>query len=189
MSTFDEHAEVSPEPEGSGDEAALEAELSEIPDDVSSLLDDDPLVAMTKERDDYLGALQRLQADFENFKKRVQRTHHDEVARAAGDLVAKLLVVVDTLDLAQAHLADAEDAQAEAAALVAARAQLLEVLTKEGLERVAEVGAAFDPTFHDAVAHAAAEDGDGTTVVDEVLRAGYVWRGQVLRPAMVRVKS
>jgi molecular chaperone GrpE len=108
----------------------------------------------------------------------------------------------------------------EARAIAQARSQLLDVLSKEGLERVDAVGVAFDPTVHDAVAHsgvseedapkgggsAAAADSDGsgtsgaengaakngephTVLVDEVLRAGYRWRGQVLRPAMVRVRG
>jgi molecular chaperone GrpE len=148
----------------------------------------DPLTEALIERDEYLASLQRLQADFENFKKRVQRTHLDEVARASGDLVARLLVVLDTLDLAQAHLSTSEDASTETSALLAARAQLLDVLVKEGLTRIDEVGAPFDPTVHDAVAHAPGGDDEGTTV-DEVLRAGYGWRGQVLRPAMVRVRG
>ncbi len=64
---------------------------------------------------------------------------------------------------------------------------LLDVLVKEGLERVDEAAVPFDPAIHDAVAHT---DGDGEKpVIDEVLRAGYRWRGQVLRPAMVSVKG
>ena len=64
---------------------------------------------------------------------------------------------------------------------------LLDVLGKEGLERVDEAGVPFDPAIHDAVAHT--DDGGGDVVIDEVLRAGYRWRGQVLRPAMVSVKG
>jgi molecular chaperone GrpE len=64
---------------------------------------------------------------------------------------------------------------------------LIEVLRKEGLELVAESGSAFDPERHEAVMH---EQGDGLEpVVAEVMRAGYVWNGRVLRPAMVRVKG
>ena len=69
-----------------------------------------------------------------------------------------------------------------------ARGLLLATLAKEGLERVDDVGAAFDPQVHDAVAHVEG-DGDGDQVIDEVLRAGYRWKGSVLRPAMVRVKG
>jgi len=148
----------------------------------------DPLQLAELERDNFKDALQRLQADFENYKKRVARQQSEEVARQAGNLVAKLLVVLDTLDLAQAHLEGAAD-EAEAKALVAARAQLLEVLNKEGLERVDAADVAFDPEVHDAVLHGEAHGDEAETVVDEILRSGYVWQGQVLRPAMVKVRG
>jgi molecular chaperone GrpE len=156
---------------------------------------------LAAERDEYLHALQRLQADFENYRKRVQRQQDEQSARAASDLVTKLLPVLDTLDLARAHLgqngtpAATEPAgpaeSEEGRALEQARAQLLDVLGREGLERVDEAGVAFDPVVHDAVAHAEAlaTDDAGAVTVDEILRAGYRWRGQVLRPAMVRVRG
>jgi len=155
-------------------------------------------VALAKERDDYLLALQRLQADFENYKKRVQRQQEEQSARAALDLVGKLLTVLDTLDLARTHRESGpgEDGH-DAEALDQARSQLLDLLNKEGLERVDESGVPFDPVVHDAVAAAPAEEAEegadaetGSEVtIDEVLRAGYRWRGQVLRPAMVRVRG
>ncbi len=137
-----------------------------------------------KERDDYLDALQRLQADFENYRKRVSRSSLDAGVRAAGDLVAKLLPVLDAFDLAQAHFSGAASEETEA--LAQARGLMLETLAREGLERIDEVAVDFDPQVHDAVAHV---EGDGGQVVDEVLRAGYRWKGAVLRPAMVRVKG
>ncbi|MHB8219835.1 MAG: nucleotide exchange factor GrpE [Acidimicrobiales bacterium] len=187
------------------------------------------------ERDEYLVALQRLQADFENYRKRVQRQQEEQAARAASSLVASVLPVLDTLDLALAHLVGAvrRDPAEEAGALEQARAQLLDVLGKEGLERVDTAGVDFDPSVHDAVARAATDPGAAevptdpgaaeapatpgaaeapatpgaaeapatpgaaeaptgpslAVTVDEVLRAGYRWRGQVLRPAMVRVRG
>ena len=138
-----------------------------------------------RQRDDYLDALQRLQAEFENYRKRVARTSDDAVSRATGDLVVKLLPVLDAFDLAQAHFASA--LSDEALALSQARGLLLDTLAKDGLERIADVGVSFDPQVHDAVAHV---EGDvGEQVVDEVLRAGYRWKGGVLRPAMVKVKG
>ena len=140
------------------------------------------------QRDEYLETLQRLQADFENYRKRVARQVEDVAARAAADIVAKLLPVLDALDLASAHFAR-QDSD-EGVALAQARALTLDTLAKEGLERIDEVGVAFDPTVHDAVAHAPhAEGEEGEQVVEDVLRAGYRWKGAVLRPAMVRVKG
>ncbi len=179
-----------PEAGGSGDSNGEAAEAAILTD----------FVALERERDEYLAALQRLQADFENYRKRVLRQQEEQSARAALHLVGKLLPVLDALDLAQTHLdlGDLENLSAEAQALVQARALLFDALEKEGLERVDGAGVPFDPQVHDAVAHQPVdasepegEDGTGAheATVDEVLRAGYRWRGQVLRPAMVRVRG
>ena len=159
---------------------------------VASSLDDateafDTRTESERQRDEYLDALQRLQADFENYRKRVARSSEDAATRAAGDLVAKLLPVLDAFDYAQAHFADATSAEAEA--LAQARGVMLDALQREGLERIDEVGAPFDPQVHDAVAHAEHEDGSTDQVVEDVLRAGYRWKGVVLRPAMVKVRG
>jgi molecular chaperone GrpE len=134
---------------------------------------------VAQERDDYRDALVRLQADFENYKKRVAKQQEDLRQRAAETLVEKLLPVLDTADLALSH-GGGEDVKQIWAALYGA-------LEKEGLERIDDPGSPFDPTLHDAVAH---EPGDeGPQEVVEVLRAGYRWRGRVLRPAMVKVRG
>jgi molecular chaperone GrpE len=138
------------------------------------------------QRDEYLNALQHLQADFENYRKRVARSSEDAAQRAAGTLVASLLPVLDAFDLAAAHFAATPSD--EATALNQSRALLLDALEKQGLERLTTSGVSFDPQIHDAVAHVEG-DGEGEQMVDDVLRAGYRWKGTVLRPAMVRVKG
>jgi molecular chaperone GrpE len=152
----------------------------------------DPLGEAERARDEYLAALQRLQADFENYRKRVARTADDVAGRIAADLVIKLLPVIDALDLAQSHFATAPESELdslEAKALVQARSLLLDTLAREGLARIDEAGGTFDPQVHDAVAHVAGPPGVAEQVVDDVLRAGYTWKGAVLRPAMVRVRG
>jgi molecular chaperone GrpE len=149
----------------------------------------DELGRVAKERDELKEMAQRLQADFENYRKRAQRQAEDSAGRQAAEVLSALLPVLDTFDLAQAHLSEEGAGSPEGAALVQARALLVDTLTKLGLEPVAGAEEAFDPEVHDAVAHVPAEDGSSTQVVDEVLRAGYAWRGQVLRPAMVRVRG
>jgi molecular chaperone GrpE len=161
------------------------------------------------QRDEYLDSLRRLQAEFENYKKRVAKQQTDQMARAALSLVEKLLPVLDTLDLATAHIGDAESADGRA--LLAASSQLRDVLAKEGLERIDPIGEEFDPNAHEAVGHlpadepvapgkvgfggdAAGEDGapdtaSGEPVVAQVMRPGYRWRGAVVRPAMVMVRG
>jgi len=140
-------------------------------------------VEAARERDEYLEALLRLQAEFDNYRKRMQRQQHETFEKAAASLAKKLLPVLDTADLALAHGAG-EDVKQVAGAL-------FDILSKEGLERVDPEGQPFDPEHHDAVAHEPAE-GDGAPQVpevSEVMRAGYRWKGQVLRPAMVKVRG
>jgi molecular chaperone GrpE len=137
------------------------------------------LAAAEAARDEYLDSLRRLQADFENYKKRIQRQQIDLKERAAEDLVVKLLPVLDNFDLAIAH--------AEQNVEPIYRS-LLEILGAAGLERIDPANQPFDPNEHDAVLH---EEGEGSEApeVIEVLRAGYRWKGRVLRPAMVKVKG
>jgi len=171
------------------------------------------------QRDEYLDSLRRLQAEFENYKKRVAKQQSDQTARAALSLVEKLLPVLDTLDLAISHLGDAESGDGRA--LLAASGQLRDVLGKEGLERIDPLGEEFDPNAHEAVGQLPPEesdtatgvapdgagdsgpdpsadgtpaDGDGAgasgePVVGQVMRPGYRWRGSVVRPAMVMVRG
>ncbi len=150
----------------------------------------DPREVLARERDEYRLALQRTQADFENYRKRVARLQNEQSARASSDLVDKLLPVLDTLDLAEAHLNESLEVTEDGKALRASRAMLMDILAKAGLERVDQAGVPFDPVVHDAVAQAdAQEDDGGRQVVDAVMRSGYRWKGQVLRPAMVRVRG
>lgn len=145
-------------------------------DDVAADLD--AFVTLAAERDEYLDALRRTQADFENYRKRVQRELSEARDAGAASLVGKLVDVLDTVDLALAH--DPSDAVAQIATA------LVDALGKEGLTRVDALGAAFDPAVHDAVLH---EEGDGPAEVIEVLRSGWQWNGRVLRAAMVKVKG
>jgi len=149
----------------------------------------DPMNVLSRERDEYLLALQRTQADFENYRKRIARLQEEQSARAAADLVSKLLPVLDALDLAEAHLNETLDLTEDGKALRASRAQLMDILSREGLERIDQAGIPFDPTIHDAVAHSEGDGSEDGTVVEEVLRSGYRWKGQELRAAMVRVRG
>jgi len=196
-------------PEGSESDEVADAEILDAAD-VSAAVDDvfaedDPLALALNQRDEYLDSLRRLQAEFENYKKRVVKQQADQVARAAVSLVEKVLPVLDTLDLATQHLGDAESADGRA--LLAVASQLHAVLAKEGLERVDPVGEPFDPNAHEAVgqlpadeaavpdpgrpAHSPASGGatPGEPVVGQVMRPGYRWRGTVVRPAMVMVRG
>jgi len=143
----------------------------------AAVQEDIDVAKIARERDDYLDALKRLQADFENYKKRILKQQTEHLERAAETLVEKLLPVLDTFDLAIAHGGEGLDQ---------VQGQLMAALEKEGLERIDPLGKPFDPNESDAVAH---EEGDGDPVVSEVMRTGYRFKGKLLRPAMVKVKG
>ena len=132
------------------------------------------------DRDQYLDSLRRNQADFENYRKRVAKQAGEDAARAAESLVDKLLPVLDACDGAVAH---------GATEVEPIFASLLGTLEKEGLVRINPAGEPFDPNVHEAVLHEPALDDDAGTVVSDVLRPGYIWKGRVVRPAMVKVRG
>jgi molecular chaperone GrpE len=151
------------------------------------------------ERDEYLDALRRMQAEFDNFRKRTARQQSETFDRAVETVVERLLPALDALDLALAHVGSAGSGELEPA-FVQIGSLLRDILAKEGLERIDADGVAFDPTVHDAVAHVPADEGqpeqDGASeagpaepAVVETLRAGYRLKGRVLRPAMVKVRA
>jgi molecular chaperone GrpE len=176
--------------------AGIEQQPATVEADLAAMLD-----KATRERDEYLDISRRVQADFENYKKRMLRQQTDYLERASEDLVAKVLPVLDAFDLARVHLGPGDNLSAEGKALVAGSTLLSDTLAREGLERIGAAGDPFDPTTHEAVDHVSAgppapggggESGAGGPeglVVDEVLRAGYRWKGRVIRPAMVRVRG
>jgi len=164
---------------GGGDEDT--SELSEEALAEAQLIVQNDVVALERERDDYLDQLRRVQADFENYRKRTLAQQGEVAERANESLVGQLLPVLDACDAAVQH--GAED-------VAPVQAQLVDTLVKLGLERLDPAGEPFDPNFHEAVMHEPAGDGDeGGSVVAEVLRTGYTWKGRVLRPAMVKVRG
>lgn len=165
---------------GGGASGSADAADSSVDEAEARIEQDTQEAKLARERDEYLDSLRRLQADFENYKKRVSRQQEDLVARAAENLVEKLLPVLDTADLAMEHGGGSEVAQLHGS--------LVDALGKEGLERIFPAGESFDPNVADAVAHEPDEGESGPTVA-EVLRAGYKWKGRVIRPAMVKVKG
>ena len=151
---------------------------------------DNDIAALTSERDEFRAVAQRLQADFENYKKRSQREQSEVIARANERLLEGVLPALDSFDLAMASLestgSDVEQADLDrlTKGVALAVGQLRDALDRAGLARIAADGAPFDPEEHEAVLH---DEGDGEPVVAEVLRPGYRLNGRVLRPAMVKV--
>ena len=140
------------------------------------------LAELARERDDFRELAQRVQADFENYRKRVIREQTAVVERATEGLVTELLSVLDSFELALGTLAESDESVRKGVELV--YSGLLGALERVGLERIPTEGAPFDPTVHEAVLQ---EDGDGDPVVVETMRSGFRLKGKVLRPAMVKV--
>ena len=134
---------------------------------------------------EYLDHLQRLKAEFDNYRKRVLKEQTRAVELATEPLMKRLLEVLDEFDLALM----AADQKPEFAKFLRGvemvYAKLADILRSEGLERIDAEGVPFDPELHEALMQAG--DGEGEPVVAEILRPGYALRGQVIRPAGVKV--
>ena len=128
---------------------------------------------------DYLDDLKRLQADFDNYRKRMMRDQASVGERATARVIENLLPVLDNFERAIAHGEGGEGVQMVFKDLKAA-------LEREGLEEVPGEGVEFDPNVHDAVESRAVEGLEQPTVI-EVYRRGYLHKGQLLRAAMVVV--
>ncbi|NOX31396.1 MAG: nucleotide exchange factor GrpE [Actinobacteria bacterium] len=173
-----EQAPTSRVGEGSGAQPAAEGPPGEPTQSVADMTVEDLVTLLEStivERDEYVATAQRLQADFDNFRKRSVAESAARVESGLGRLAEALLPVLDACDAAIAHGDESAGA---------IRNQLSAVLEREGLERIVAVGSPFDPNLHEAVMH---EAGTAEPTVSEELRIGYVWKGRVLRAAMVKV--
>ena len=152
-----------------------EAEAAQLADDLD---------AFQRERDELLDTTRRLQADFENYRKRVLREQTALVERATEGLLEQLLPVLDSFELAVHNLEAGDVDEKVRKGIELAFAELVGVLERAGLERIDAHGAVFDPNQHEAVMQ---DEGDGEPHVGDVLRTGWRLSGRVLRPAMVKV--
>jgi molecular chaperone GrpE len=142
------------------------------------------LAEVEKERDDYLGDLQRVAAEFENYRKRVARDQESLAARAHERLVKELLPVLDDLERAL-EACDAERESVEEGVRLVHR-ELEEALAKEGLAEI-ETNGRFDPHVHEALLSQPSDKEEGAIV--DVLQKGYRLGDRVLRPARVVVSQ
>jgi molecular chaperone GrpE len=138
------------------------------------------LEATQRERDQYLDALRRLKAEFENSRKRQERERVRILSMASERLVQELLPVLDNLDRALEAGGDIREG------VQATRDQLAEVLAEEGLLPVASDGQPFDPNVHEAVMGQVSEEHEEGTII-QTFQRGYVLNGKPIRPAKVVV--
>lgn len=171
------------EPATAANASAAEAGTNDnAPAESASVPELEKLVA---EKTDMRNALVRLQADFENYRKRIERERHQERHRGAETLVEHLLPVLDAFDRAiSAHPDAAHDEYRTGFQLI--RKQLFDALTKQGLQKIETDGKRFDPHMHHAIERRETSDEPDGAILEE-LQAGYTFHGKVLRPAMVRV--
>ena len=161
-----------------GDEAPAQAE--------SGQAGSGDLAAAQAESDAYFQDLQRVTAEFANFRRQTIKRNAEIVAQAASDLAGLLLPVLDACEAAVSQGVEGVNVVYD---------QLLRVLKGAGLSVVGEAGEAFDPNLHEAVAFELSDSSGSDTPSEEgpvvaiVLRTGYAWKAKVLRPAMVKVKG
>ena len=165
-------ADTVDEPDGTEDDTDSAVAEAAVEDDLATLL---------SERDQFKDIALRLQADFDNYRKRVAKDRIDEVDRATGRLIESLLPVLDACEAAFAHGVEGVEPIWSA---------LLSALQKQGLVALDLQGKPFDPGVAEAVVHEPGDDDEvDHPVVSETMRTGYTWQGRVLRPAMVKVKG
>ena len=143
------------------------------------------LEALRVENEELIDTLQRVKADFDNYRKRVARDQEGLAARAHERLVKELLPVLDDLERALEAAAEHEEAKLEEGVRLVHR-ELVEALTREGLVEV-ETDGKFDPHVHEALLSQPSEEEDGAVI--EVLQKGYRLGDRVLRPARVVVSQ
>jgi molecular chaperone GrpE len=177
----DEDAEV--------EDAEVQAAEDEAAADVVEAEEDAIAVDLEKARaeaESYLDDLRRLQADFDNYRKRTLREQTARTASASQALVARLLPVLDNFELAVSAAEQSRDFDRMLKGVEMVLGALREVLEGEGLVKIEAEGKPFDPERHEAVIAVEQEGTDPGTVVG-IVRTGYELGGRVLRPAMVKV--
>ena len=175
---------VEDEPAAVPDPAVLGIELPEDSGEAQELLLRE-LAEARQEAGEYLETLQRVAADFDNYRKRVERDHAENIQRASQRIIEQLLPSLDNLDAALAYDPQSPAEEKILEGMAGTRAALLETLAKEGLVPIPAVGEVFDPAVHEAVAGG----GDGELQVSQELRRGYTLQGRVVRPTLVMVEA
>jgi len=147
---------------------------------------EDALDHEREKSEDLLRRLRYLQADFENYRKRVEKEVGDVKRFSNERLLTDLLTVKDELDLAFAKARETKQNPVllEGVSMIQKRVQ--NILSKEGVERIPGAGSMFNPEYHEAALRVVSDDEEEGTVLEEV-RAGYMLKGRVLRPSIVKV--
>jgi molecular chaperone GrpE len=147
----------------------------------------DPLETLRAERDALQDRLLRTAAEFDNYRKRIDRERREQADAAASGILTELLPIVDDLDLALRAPTSGE-AEAYRAGVELIHRQMQELLRRRGVTPIDALGAEFDPRFHQAVAQEPSTEYTAGQIMAE-LRRGYMLGERLLRPAMVKVAT
>ena len=143
------------------------------------------LAALKAERDDFYDRLLRKTAEFDNYRKRIERERREQADQSVVNLLEQLLQVVDDFDLAL-EVEAGEEAAAYRKGIELIHTKLHDVLRKQGVRPIEALGADFDPNVHQAVVHESSPSHREGEVIGE-LRRGYMLGDRLLRPSMVKV--
>lgn len=171
-------------------ENATEATASEeVPvEDQSATQEDARYAELLARQEDTQQRLLRLQADYDNFRKRTQKEKEDMAKYAASSLLEKLLPAFDNLERAIASAKQTENLEMLVQGIEMVHRQMLDALKEEGAEPINAVGQPFDPHYHQAVMQEASDQYESGIVMEE-FQKGYVLKDRVIRPAMVKVTT
>lgn len=176
--------EIMEEPEQQAENEPDQPETEQVEDDPAALKA--ALEAAEKKRDEYLAMAQRAQADYQNFKRRNSATRTEAYDDGVRETIAAMLPVIDNLERAIAA-AESEDGALVSGVQMTLR-QMMEALTRMGLEEVPALGEKFDPDIHNAVMRAPEGEGEPGMVL-EVFQKGYRVKGRMIRYAMVKIAA
>ena len=173
----------SPEDDGEGDASGQEARVTQIEAELAG--ERAAKEAALRERDELYDRWLRLQAEFDNYRKRTRRELEESKAKGAEELVVKLLPVIDNLERAlNAAGSGASSGLLEGVKMI--HRQFLSTLEEIGVTPIDAVGKPFDPNLHEAIAYEESDAYPDGVVMEELAR-GYALRGRALRPSMVKV--
>lgn len=187
-----EERHLPPTDDPTDDIADEAAEAVDEPVGETAVVGEDPIAAAqadaAAQRDEYLGLLQRVQAEFDNYRKRALREREEAERQATSRLLAEMLPVLDDLERAAALAAGPDlEPGALAPGLDLVRRKLSETLVKHGVAEIPALGEPFDPHVHEALLSRVPDAGQAEGTVIEVFSPGFTLHGRVVRPARVVV--
>jgi len=192
-------SEITPESDADtaheGESAVVTEAISQEAEEISRLREE--VTAAKAKADEYWDKLQRSAAEFQNSRRRLENQQADEIERANGALIKRFMPVLDDFDLAFQNVpselqgGETGDVSAQQVAWVQGfrqiRKKLLDIMADQGVTTI-DTSGAFDPHLHEAISSEPNDSVESGHIISEV-RAGYMHKGRVLRPALVRIAS